>query len=55
LVGGESFGRWPSASERGYTGQSLWRFPVPTHRLIILGLLTAFLLVVVVDYYRKKK
>jgi hypothetical protein len=29
--------------------------PVPTHRLIILGLLTAFLLVVVVDYYRKKK
>jgi hypothetical protein len=28
---------------------------VPTHRLIILGLLVAFVLVMAVDYWRKRK
>jgi hypothetical protein len=28
---------------------------VPTHRLIEIGLFVAFVLVMVVDYYRKRK
>jgi hypothetical protein len=43
------------ASDRVYWGPSPWRSPVPTPRIIIIGLFIAFVLVMVVDYYRKKQ
>jgi hypothetical protein len=43
------------AGEGVYWGPPGGGSPVPTHRLIVIGLFIAFLLVVVVDYYRKRK